>query len=160
VFAPNNIGRVGVTIRGGVVLDGHGDAAIALGQSNRVKLRLQDVTIRDNPGSAVANCSGLKIKASDIIVSNNAAGLCGDGLRLDRATITDNDFAGVFSWTARVRLRDSTVTGNNAGGDNFDIATHKRPRLRGTTCDRSVQLPDFPGLAGPASPSWGVCTND
>jgi hypothetical protein len=160
LIAQNNIGRVKVTVRDGVVFHDLGTAAIALGEANRVKLRLDNVTIRDNPGRAVVGCNYLRIKATGLTVARNAAGLCGIGISLIGASITDNDDSGIFSWKARVRLKDSTVTGNNVSGPNYDIVTHRKPRLVNSTCDRSVQLPEVPGLATPSSPSWGVCAND
>lgn len=156
VFAPNNVGKIGVTVREGVVLHGINQSAIALGQGNKVKLELDDVTIRDNAGSAVGDCSGLKLKATDLTVTNNGTGICGDGVKVKRGTITGNGVAGIFSWKARVKLIDSTVSAN----DPYDLETTKRPKLANSTCDHSVQLPPFPGLPAPGAPSWGVCTGD
>ena len=67
---------------------------------------------------------------------------------------------GIFSWKARVRLKDSTATGNDAT-NGWDIATTYKPRLVGvSSCGHSVVAPKFPGLPMPASPSWGICVND
>jgi len=160
VFAPNNVGKIGVTMRDGVVMHDIRESAIALGQGNKVKLELDDVTIRDNAGSAVADCNGLKLKATDFAVTNNGTGICGDAIKVKRGTITGNGVAGIFSWTARVKLIDSTVTGNDTADNAYDIETTKRPKLVNSSCDHSVQLPAFPGLPAPGAPSWGVCTGD
>jgi hypothetical protein len=159
VYSQNNVGRIGLTIRDGVVIHDGASVGIALGQSNRVKLVLEDVTIDNNGGGAIADCSGLKLKGENVTITNNGTGICGDGIKLKNATITGNGVAGIFSWTARVKLKDSTVTGNDAGGNGFDIVTSKRPRLVDSTCGRSAQVAP---LATPdaGSPSWGVCTND
>jgi hypothetical protein len=161
IAAPNNEGRHQLRIRDGVELSGHGIAAIALGQGNTVKLVLEDVAIHDNPGSGTADCSGVRIKATDVTVSRNATGICADGIVLKRTQIQDNVGVGIFSWRARPRLKDSVVTGNDAAGNGWDIETTYKPNLFGTSsCGHSVVMPKFPGLPTPASPSWGVCAND
>src|SRR5262249_28066970 len=76
VSAPNNEGHHKLWIHGGVELSGHTLAAIALGQSNHVQLILEDVDIHDNPGSAIADCTGLKVKATDSNVVRSGAGIC------------------------------------------------------------------------------------
>ena len=160
VFAPNNVGSIDVTLRGGVELHDINQSAIALGQGNKVKLDLSDVSIHDNPGSAVADCEGLKLKAVDVTVTNNGTGICGDAIKVKRGTITGNGVAGIFSWKARVLLIDSSVTGTDPTGNAYDIETTHRPRLVNSTCEHSVQLPGFPALPAPGAPSWGVCTGD
>ncbi len=160
VFAQNNVGRrIGVTIRNGVDIHDHGIVGIALGQGNRVKLDLDDVTLRNNAGGPIADCTGVKLKGVDVVIADNGAGLCGDGIKLQNATITGNGIAGIFSWKARVKLLDSTVTGNDAGGNGYDIVTSRRPKLVNTTCGRSAQVAP---LAQPdaGSPSWAVCAGD
>ena len=161
VFAPNNEGHHTAWIHGGVELSGHALAAIALGQANKVKLILEDVDIHDNPGSGIADCTGLKVKATDVSIVRSAAGICGDGIVLIRSEVEDNQGMGIFSWRAHVRLKDSTATGNDAAGNNWDVATRFKPQLGGTSsCGHSVVVPKFPDLPTPTSPSWGVCAND
>jgi hypothetical protein len=160
VFAPDNVGKIAVTMRDGVVLHDINQSAIALGQGNKVKLELDDVTIRDNAGSAVADCNGLKLKATDFTVTNNGTGICGDAIKVKRGTITGNGVAGIFSWTARVKLIDSTVSANDPTGTAYDLETTRPPKLVRSTCDHSVRLPPFPGLPASGAPSWAVCTGD
>jgi hypothetical protein len=160
IYAPNNEGRHRMVVRGGVELTGHGLAAIALGQANRVRLKLEEVNIHDNAGSGVADCSGLKVTAWDLHVDNNGAGgICADKISLYRSSVSNNGSIGLFSWRGRVRLFDSIASGNDPT-NGWDVATGKRPRLHGTsTCGRSVVV-EFPEPLDPGDPSWGVCAGD
>ena len=157
VYAPNNEGRHTVRIHGDVDLKGHGISAISLGQSNKVNLQLTDVHIEDNPGTTLGQCNGIKLRAANVEVLRNGGGICGDAIRLDRVDIQDNQGAGIFSWRATARLRDTIVTGHTP----YDIETTRRPRLMGSSsCGLSVQLPPFPDFPAPGAPSWSVCSGD
>jgi len=122
-----------------------------------VQMRLQNVTATANTSHGINAFGG--VKGSDVTVTDN-----GDtGLSLDfrgnvvitRLTATGNGWAGVICDFGRVKLTDSTVTGNEFP-DQFeppllDIFSAKRPKLVNTTCDHSL---------GPTDSTWGVCSGD
>jgi len=74
---------------------------------------------------------------------------------ITRLVATGNGWGGVICDFGRVKLTDSTVTGNEFP-DEFeppllDLFSAKRPKLTNTTCDHSL---------GPDGLTWGVCTGD
>jgi hypothetical protein len=89
------------------------------------------------------------------------------GLRIDRnafvtgSSITGSAENGIVA--RRLRLIDSTVTGNGIGpscgpyplAQCADLATAKRPRLDDSSCGTSLV-----GQQGYPKPSWGVCALD
>jgi hypothetical protein len=74
-------------------------------------------------------------------------------LRIDGLTATGNGAFGVEG--KRVRLFNSTVTGNEGGHPSnppfVDVVSTRRPRLVNTVCDHSL---------GPDGITWGVCSGD
>jgi hypothetical protein len=122
-----------------------------------VRMRLQNVTATANTSHGINAFGG--VSGSDVTVTDN-----GDtGLSLDfrgnvvitRLVATGNGWAGVICDFGRVKLTDSTVTGNEFP-DEFeppllDLFSAKRPKLTNTTCDHSL---------GPDGSTWGVCTGD
>lgn len=160
IFAPNNEGRHRMVVRNGVELTGHGIVAIALGQANRVRLKLDDVNIHDNPGSGIADCTGLKVTAWDLHVDGNGGGgICADKISLYRSSVSNNGSIGLFGWRGRARLVDSIVIGNDVT-NGLDIAMGLRPRLHGTSSCGCSLVVEPPGPLDPGGPSWGVCTGD
>ena len=122
-----------------------------------VRMRLQNVTATANTSHGINAFGG--VKGSDVTVTDN-----GDtGLSLDfrgnvvitGLTATGNGWAGVICDFGRVKLTDSTVTGNEFP-DQFeppllDLFSARRPKLTNTTCDHSL---------GPNGSTWGVCSGD
>src|SRR5262245_46548208 len=141
-----------VTIR-----DGAG-SAIAFGQPGSLDLR--NVTVTNNGGGVAATNAG-RIRGTDVVITNNAAGGAqARRLRFTRLTLQGNGAPGLLSFRGSVRLADSTLSGNNSGMGDLDLATRRRPGVYNTTCGRSVRVPDPPAFPAPTDPSWGICTND
>ena len=181
------IGRIRVS---GVSIHGTGRGITTTKDFPRGKLKLTDVTITDSSDASngvgvVANkvvADGLtvtgmpfdgivvqRISGQNVVASGNGPGIpslgVGFGIGADAAihlvnlTANDNDGFGVFA--GKIKLRDSTVTGNrgaitspNTGKmtSDIDVFTDRRPRLVNTVCGRSYD----PGL----ETSWHVCQND
>ena len=141
-----------VTIR-----DGAG-SAIAFGQPGSLDLR--NVTVANN-GAGVAATNAGRIRGTNVVVTNNAnGGVQARRLRFTGLTLQGNGAPGLLTFKGGVHLVDSTLTGNNSGMGDLDLATRRRPGLYNTTCGRSARVPDPPAIPAPTDPSWGVCTND
>jgi hypothetical protein len=89
-----------------------------------------------------------RLEGTGVTATGNGIGVESFGsIDLSDLTATDNTYSyGVFA--RRVRLTDSTVTGNA----QIDIRSRSLPRLENTTCGTSVRDPD--------QTTWGVCAND
>jgi hypothetical protein len=116
-------------------------------------------TIRANGVVATGNGgSGLyatlkPVVARDTTSSNNGGhGIDGYPSRGVNLTIEDNVGFGIVSEKG-LSVRDSTITGNGLTYGGLDVASFRRPRVRNTVCDHSV---DRSGGAG----NWGVCALD
>ena len=144
--------RTGCAVYGGTIVGGDQRGI------GGFKLDVHDVTVT---GSAVGIDAYAKGRLEDIVVDGGSD----DGVRaaqqvkIERATITNNDGNGIAS--AKITIRDSTVTGNAAGascaaspGTCGDLASARRPRVKNTVCGTSVGTDP----AGPAT--WGVCSLD
>ena len=128
------------------------------------KVTIENVTIRNIEGRGIAGGRRVKVFAS-IINDNGVAGVIGRALYVEASTITGNGRAGVNTANGRVRVKDSTIIGNDTSpectpptsGPCFDIGSSRRPRVANTTCGKSynpsgVQLGDCNG--------WCVCAGD
>lgn len=134
-----------------------------------LKVRLSDVRLDDNPldnptfsrGSAVF---ASRIKGNGVSASRNgipglpcpacAALYAFNVAKLLDLTAVDNAGYGVFAVT-QLRLKDSTVTGNDGAGLGVDVAAGGGLITVNTTC----------GLSGSSEPPytpgyWGVCSGD
>jgi hypothetical protein len=122
------------------------------------RVRVKGVTITGSEDFAILApyVSGRDLS---IVGTNGRAIWFADGypkdVRLTNADIRDNAGAGVTG--LRVRLRDSTVTGNGFAdviptGFDYDVGSSFPPKLTDTTCDRSRKSGQ--------SATWGVCTLD
>ena len=141
-----------VTIR-----DGAG-SAIAFGAPGSLDLR--NVTVTNNGGGVIATNAG-RIRGTNVIITNNASvGAQARRLRFTGLTLQGNGAPGLLSFRGGVHLADSTLSGNNSGMGDLDLATRRRPGVYNTTCGRSARVPDPPVIPAPTDPSWGVCTSD
>jgi hypothetical protein len=77
--------------------------------------------------------------------------------RVSGASIRDNVHAGIA--VRRLRLETATVVDNNAGASGIDLFVGRRPFVLATVCGVSQQLVLADGLIL-IGPSWGVCAND
>lgn len=163
IQAQPNVGplRIGVT---GVDIYNN-EHGICSGSSSRVRVRLADVTIRNNTNFGISSSPGAAtgpgtVVGRNIVVSDNGSfGILGRRIRLFGSLIENNTGIGVLSRVGRATLRESTVIGNDSV-NGFDVATHKRPHARASTCGRSAVISDFAGFPDPAAASWGVCAGD
>lgn len=114
-----------------------------------------------------------RVVAEDVTATGNYIGVYALSLQTVNLNASDNRNYGVYAirrLVARglvatnnveegilaeggIRLVDSTVIGNDASGDGFDIESTRRPRLKNTTCGRSV-------MTEPPFGDWDVCAND
>src|SRR5262249_54099144 len=123
-----------VTIR-----DGAG-SAIAFGQPGSLDLR--NVTVANN-GACLAATNARRIRGTNVVVTNNAnGGVQARRLRFTGLTLQGNGAPGLLTFKGGVHLVDSTLTGNNSGMGDLDLATRRRPGLYNTTCGRSARVPD------------------
>jgi hypothetical protein len=98
------------------------------------------------------------VRGSNITSSDNyvygvfTSAVVGGSVELTNLMATGNGFAGVQG--SKVRLADSTVTGNGVviGETGADLSTSRLPILTNTACDKSVEY----GTTN----TWGVCAND
>ena len=134
---------------------------IGLAVSNVAKVR-HVLVHHNNVGLAAKNLAGEDLTASDNEAPTTGAG--GQGVIAERANLVrftahGNTNPGIGG--ARVRLVDSTLTGNGLRPPHVDvdIQTDIRPRLKNTVCLHSeVAISDRP--LPPTYPDWGVCTDD
>jgi len=102
-----------------------------------------------------------RIRGSNVVITNNANGGVGARrLRFTGLTLQGNGAPGLLSFRGGARLVDSTLSGNNSGMGDLDLATRRRSGVLNTPCGRSARVPDPPVVPVPTDPSWGVCTND
>jgi hypothetical protein len=151
----NGAGKVTITVTG--PLDIHDNACgINAANPKDLNLRLTDVTVRDN----ALGVSAGKIKGSNVIVTGNGSGgiHARSSITLKGCTVQGNGGIGLYSSKGAV-LHDCTVTGNDPT-NGFDVATHRHPRLRNSTCGHSVQVLNPPALPDVGSPTWSVCISD
>lgn len=114
-----------------------------------------------------------RVRAEDVTATGSDIGVYARSLRALNLNASDNVSYGVYALRTvvaqgliatnnveegvrsdgRLRLVDSTVTGNDAAGEGIDIESARRPRLENTTCGRSE-------MTGPPFGDWDVCTND
>jgi hypothetical protein len=164
IYHGNNTGTVKVSVTGDVNLHDN-EYGIVLGQGNKTTLTLNNVSIVDNNAGAIADCTKLTIKADALTVTGNADGICGASIQLKNSSVSDNSGVGIFNWYGKVRLDNTTVTGNG-GNVNVpapaDIVSYRKPHLFNSTCDHSLRLRHFPVLwhFPGVYPTWGVCTGD
>jgi len=141
-----------VTIRDGA------RSAIAFGAPGSLDLR--NVTVTNNGGGVIATNAG-RIRGTNVIITNNASvGAQARRLRFTGLTLQGNGAPGLISFRGGVHLAGSTLSGNNSGMGDLDLATRRRPGVYNTTCGRSARVPDPPVIPAPTDPSWGVCTSD
>lgn len=114
---------------------------------------LEDVQVTENRDDGVSTVGfgpgGGRIKALDTTVSGNG----GTGI-LSPSTVTGRNLTVVGNGAAGVsgkhlRLADSALSGNGAGGD---VRSATRPHLRNSYCETSVNSAD--------GTTWGVCSLD
>jgi hypothetical protein len=172
----------GLDVLGGVArisdVDVH-DVFAGVGIS-ALRLRLDTVTATSNALGIVAS----SIRADTVTASGNDpySGINVATLRATNLTTNDNAYDGLFFARARSRFRltnftatgnagygirggnvilvDSTLTGNAGHGSGVDLATVARPRVAGTTCGKSGQLPADNAYSNMLSGTWGVCAGD
>jgi len=139
------------------VRDGLG-SAIVLGQPGNIELT--DVTVSNNLAGVSATNKG-RIRGTNVMVAGNSGiGLSARRLRFTALTLQGNGAPGLLSFRGGARLVDSTLSGNNSGMSDLDLATRRRPGVLNTPCGRSARVPDPPVVPVPTDASWGVCTND
>jgi len=171
------------TVQGPGEIVGAANFGIVTSTNPRPRVLVEDVTIRDGAGSAIAfgapglldltnvtvdnNGAGVsatnagRIRGTNVVITNNANGGAGARrLRFTGLTLQGNGAPGLVSFRGGVHLVDSTLTGNNSGMGDLDLATRRRPGVYNTTCGRSARVPDPPAVPAPTDPSWGICTND
>lgn len=135
---------------------------ICAGTADLAKFDLTNVTVRNSIESGIsgqgADGAG-SVKGTNLtIIDNGVFGVSARKIKLRDSTITGNGSIGVFSWLGKSKLVGSTVTGNDII-NGFDIASGKKPRFKDGTCERSAQSV-FPDLPDGSSPTWGICTLD
>ena len=103
------------------------------------------VSVHDNVGNGIS--AGRKLLGNGVVATaNSGSGIVGLGsVDLSNATSTGNDGFGVSA--KRVRLTDSTLTGNGSG----DVSSFARPDLTNVTCGKSTRRDGS---------TWGLCAND
>ena len=125
------------------------------------KMFISDLNVHDTWGSV----GGVRTRlyATDVSVAGQLANPSGDtptsqvavagyGVVGKNLIVTDNIGFGISAFS-KLRLKDSTVTGNNGFDVGIDLISSARPHLTDTTCGRSTT-----GDVG--LHSWHVCTND
>jgi hypothetical protein len=153
-----------VSISGGINLHDN-EFGVVLGQGHKTTLTIADVSIVDNNAGAIADCSKLTIKANNLTVTGNADGICGASIHLRNSTVSDNSGVGIFNWFGKMRLDNTTVTGNG-GNVNIpapaDVVSYRKPKLNNSSCEHSLRLQKWPVLwpAPGVFPTWGVCSAD
>jgi hypothetical protein len=138
----------GVSVRSLVAshVDAYANHGIGMGASGRMSIT--DVTASDN---GIGFFAGKAMRGANVTVTDNhlnGVDSCGFGtVVLTNLVATGNAFAGACA--DRLRLIDSTVTGNNS----TDVYSIRFPILINTTCGSSA------GVNSTSTP-WGVCAND
>ncbi len=94
-------------------------------------------------------------------------------VRVYDSVIVDNGWTGAEG--SRVRLKNSTVTGNGTYYEcgvtrncKFDVGSERRPRVQDSICDISLDMAScacdadafFGPVTDPATHNWGVCALD
>jgi hypothetical protein len=100
-----------------------------------------------------------RAKLADVDASRNTIGVSAfDQIRAKRLISDDNRFLGLLSYSGRVRLISSHLTGNAVK----DIVSEKLPRVSDTTCEESSALGESndPGIYEPTGTPWGICSTD
>lgn len=132
--------------------------------SAKATIEATDVSIVDNARGGIANAK--QLKGSNIVVSGNGldpgvprssvigAGIQALAVRVDGLTAEGNGGPGVDARV--VRLKNSSVTGNDGFLQGVDIAARRKPKLTDSTCGASGRLSD----SGALLEAWGVCASD
>jgi len=119
---------------------------IGMGAGGRLRL-----TDAEAHGNGIGFFAARSITGSNVTVTSNSLNgvdSCGFGsVSLTNLVATANGFAGACA--DRLRLRDSTVTGNVT----FDVYSIRRPVLTNSICGSSAGV-------GSTSTAWGVCSDD
>jgi hypothetical protein len=153
-FAGVNCGGCRVVARDVVVRENDEGIYIPLSGT----LVAQGVVASDNASSGIW---AQTVKGNDIEASRN--GLNGvstlRSLRVRRLDATANGSSGVSTGSARSRLVDSTVIGNDATGDGYDVVSTGSVRLVRTTCGKSAKIRYRSQEEYDVVGSFG-CTND
>jgi hypothetical protein len=122
------------------------NGGIGIGAAGRLRL-----TDAEAHGNQIGFFAGRSMTGSDVTATDNSLNgvdSCGFGsVKLSNLVATGNAFAGACA--DRLRLEDSTVTGNTT----FDVYSIRLPVLINTTCGTSAGV-------NSSSTSWGVCAND
>lgn len=123
--------------------------------------------------SIIANNGGIAQPDTGLVRLTSAV-VFGAVIRIDQSMIYDNAWPGAEAHR-RVVARDSTVTGNGWFPEcgvtrtcNFDIGSRRKPTLRDTVCDVSLDMEScncngdfsFGPDTDPATHNWGVCSLD
>lgn len=126
------------------------------------RLRLDNVSIHDNPGSGIAGLSSSKVLANGLTVVDNAfsegcqyygcAGIRAGSVKGERLVVADNDGIGIHAVSLRLSL--STATGNLRAGVTKDLVIGNAPRVEGVACGVSL------GWGSRSQTNWGVCAQD
>lgn len=111
------------------------DTAGALGGVG-TRLTLENVTVTRQSSNDAPDSQRIAVSAGVVLGTN--------------VTVTDNVGLGIFA-ARRLRLVDSTVTGNHGYGEDYDFVSIHRPQLFNVTCGVGVDGVDKP---------WGFCAND
>ena len=119
------------------------------------RLTLVDVDVSNNSEHGFLVLSRSVVGTNVVVTDNGGFGLFAQQarVRIDGLTATGNAVFGVEG--KRVKLFNSTVTGNEGGAPSnppfVDVVSTRRPRLVATTCDHSL---------GPDGIDWDVCSGD
>jgi hypothetical protein len=117
------------------------------------RIRADHLTItRNGDGNCIM---GDRLAGSDITVTGCHTGVTADVVKVTRLDASNNFTIGVSA--RKVKLVDSTVTGNIWIGYPLDILSDTMPKLTNTTCGTSAQPADTPPYFGA---TWGVCADD
>lgn len=115
-------------------------------------------SLRAEGGVSVTGNGGVGISANAVrgfgvgVSLNGTSGIFGNRIKVRDLTAVANVDCGVR--TVRASLLDSSLTGNGGLGVGGDVCTVRKPRVRNSTCGKSVVL------GGVIGATWGVCTND
>ena len=103
------------------------------------RIEMTRVTMNDNVYGITAN--GAHLIGVDVEASHNTdVGIWVNGIgSLTRLTAVGNGGSGV-SWTRRLRIVDSTITGNDGLDAGFDVLTTGTVKLVNSTCERGARI--------------------